>query len=168
MRKLLTTISDGGYSWEELYYDNKQSEFIVEKHHTGSVDDAADYYDGEYGVSPEEALAILEKHGDIHQLIAYAKELNFKDNIRERVLNSINLDKLYTTVYSMAPYMTSKETIYLLLPNKDYMADFGNIAYVSHTNKRIDKKEAIKLFNDNRNRLDCCIYNFRIEQWVKY
>ncbi len=77
MRKHLTTIEDG-YSWEELYYDSEKEKFIIEKHHTGCVDDGADYYDGEYQVSAEKALSLLKKEGCIRLIIDYAKELNYR------------------------------------------------------------------------------------------
>lgn len=44
------------YSWTELYYDVANKKFIADNYHTGSVDDAATFYDGREDMAEEEII----------------------------------------------------------------------------------------------------------------
>ena len=44
----------GGYGWSKIYYDKQSNTFFEDSFHTGSVDDAATWYDGRRELSKEE------------------------------------------------------------------------------------------------------------------
>lgn len=44
----------GGYGWSKVYYDKQSNTFFEDSFHTGSVDDAATWYDGRRELSKEE------------------------------------------------------------------------------------------------------------------
>lgn len=106
----LGELTDGGYVWEKIYYDNTTKQFVKDKFHCGSVDDCADFYDGREVVSEKELIkqarsnvsllsnmtkyAIAEKESIKNQIDSFKKLDEFEDSALTTFFDVKSLDDL--------------------------------------------------------------------------
>lgn len=90
--KCMAYITDGGYMYQYIYYDESTKQFFAEGYHYGSVDDAEEHYDGIEEISFERALRKVYPKLEKLQKFRDIERVDFEKTLKQVVQNYKNLD----------------------------------------------------------------------------
>lgn len=97
----------GSYSWSELYYDLINKKFVADNYHTGSVDDAATFYDGREDITEEE---IIQKSFPDFCVISEVLKYSNKD-LKNDVQKLYSKKKIYAKEQNKSNYSIVREKL---------------------------------------------------------
>lgn len=95
------------YSWTELYYDVANEKFVADNYHTGSVDDAATFYDGRENIAEEEII-----HRSFPDFCIISKVLKYTEkDLKNAVQELYSKKKIRAKEQNSKHYSTTRENL---------------------------------------------------------
>lgn len=88
--KCVAYITDGGYMYQYIYYDEESKQFFSEGYHYGSVDDAEEHYDGIETLTFEQSLRKVYPNIEGLQKFRKIKGLDLESTLKKVAENYIN------------------------------------------------------------------------------